>query len=609
MRQPVLHVFYELKETIDNYGNEVYTYNYEADGRVKDVTVKRNGSLSLTTTPQYDTGDNANGVRYYYSGNTDTYTQTRDNCGRVTSESTPLGTVSYDYDGLGRVKSRTAYGKTENYSYMTNKENAGYTTAIVNKQEGADGSGFAYQYDKNGNIVILKKLESGLPEKFTYDELNRLTREDMGMIGWYTFAYGYDERGNNSYKDEYYYTVGELCEEHKRKRYEYVYEGDRLISYDGKSCEYDENGNPLKYFGADLTWTRGRLLECYDDNLFYYNADGIRYKKNSTEYILDGSRIIAEQENWVITKRYFYDGSGIAGMWYDGANYYFHKNLQGDVVAIFNESGEKVASYSYDPWGVVLTASGTMASVNPFRYRGYYYDTETKLYYLNSRYYDPETGRFISPDTFSYLEPETVNGLNLYAYALNNPVMYCDPNGHIVISAIVLGLIFGAAAGAVIGGTVAGVIAYSNSSRGWELFGWTILGIVGGGILGGAIGAGIAAALPTISSFLSSTYILGNFINAAGELVAVSITGAQIVQGVAIATLGAGYLLAKRTGKESSSDKPSWVNRDMVDFDLSPQDNAKNILNNKYGPNNWRKGAGSEFSKIVKWIARKLFFK
>lgn len=156
---------------------------------------------------------------------------------------------------------------------------------------------------------------------------------------------------------------------------------------------------------------------------------------------------------------------------------------------------------------------------------------------------DPEIGRFITIDGVEYIDPETINGLNLYAYALNNPVNYCDPSGHFVISAIIMGFIIGAAVGAVIGGTVAGVTAYNNGSRGWELFGWTTLGIVGGGMLGAAIGAGIAAALPTISSFLSSTFILGNFINAAGELVAVTVTGAQIAAAGLAALAGMGNVL------------------------------------------------------------------
>ena len=98
-----------------------------------------------------------------------------------------------------------------------------------------------------------------------------------------------------------------------------------------------------------------------------------------------------------------------------------------------------MVEYKYDAWGnhAVLDANGAdindashIGNLNPFRYRGYYYDTETGLYYLKSRYYDPETGRFITIDDISYLDPETINGLNLYAYCGNNPVMRIDSKGN-----------------------------------------------------------------------------------------------------------------------------------------------------------------------------------
>jgi RHS repeat-associated protein len=113
---------------------------------------------------------------------------------------------------------------------------------------------------------------------------------------------------------------------------------------------------------------------------------------------------------------------------YDGETaqaYYYQRNLQGDVIAILNGSGSKVAEYSYDAWGncnIVSFANANLASYNPIRYRGYYYDRETGLYYLNARYYSPEWRRFISPDDTSYLDPENVNGLNLYVYCNNDPV-------------------------------------------------------------------------------------------------------------------------------------------------------------------------------------------
>ena len=151
------------------------------------------------------------------------------------------------------------------------------------------------------------------------------------------------------------------------------------------------------------------------------------------------------------------------------------------------------------------------------------------MYYLQTRYYDPSIGQFISPDSPEYLDLETITGLNLYAYCNYNPVMNADPNGHFVISALIAGLIIGAIVGAVIGGTVAGVTAYNNGARGWELAGWIGLGTIGGGIIGGAIGAGIGYIAPAIGTFLGTSFTLGSLTIASGEAVAVSVTGAQIV--------------------------------------------------------------------------------
>ena len=116
---------------------------------------------------------------------------------------------------------------------------------------------------------------------------------------------------------------------------------------------------------------------------------------------------------------------------YGTASYLYRKNLFGDVTEIYNEAGTLVGKYSYTAFGVCtveLDTSG-IATKNPIRYRSYYYDDETELYYLKSRYYDPEVGRFITIDDISYLDPESINGLNLYAYCGNNPVMFIDETG------------------------------------------------------------------------------------------------------------------------------------------------------------------------------------
>ncbi len=149
--------------------------------------------------------------------------------------------------------------------------------------------------------------------------------------------------------------------------------------------------------------------------------------------------------------------------------------------------------------GTIISNTSHIGNLNPFRYRGYYYDTDTKLYYLKTRYYDPEAGRFISQDGVEYLDPDTINGLNLYAYCGNNPVSNVDPNGNFFITFLLVSIGIGAA----VGGTIAGVTAYNNGARGWDLVG----SIAGGAILGGGMGAimaiGGAAGLASIGAGLT----------------------------------------------------------------------------------------------------------
>ena len=125
---------------------------------------------------------------------------------------------------------------------------------------------------------------------------------------------------------------------------------------------------------------------------------------------------------------FLYNGEGLTGLVHNTTLYTYRKNLFGDIIAIY-QGNTKVAEYAYDAYGncTVVFSTGNAGILNPFRYRGYYYDEDMKLYYLQSRYYDPETGRFINADDVSYLDPETIHGLNLYAYCVNNPVKY-KPN-------------------------------------------------------------------------------------------------------------------------------------------------------------------------------------
>ncbi|MGI6745870.1 MAG: RHS repeat-associated core domain-containing protein [Acutalibacteraceae bacterium] len=112
------------------------------------------------------------------------------------------------------------------------------------------------------------------------------------------------------------------------------------------------------------------------------------------------------------------------------------RNVQGDVIGIYDSTGTVVVEYTYDAWGKPNSVTGSLAStigvINPLRYRGYYYDDETGFYYLQSRYYDPEVGRFINADDTDVLTStmDDVTDKNLFAYCDNNPVMRIDEGGY-----------------------------------------------------------------------------------------------------------------------------------------------------------------------------------
>ena len=150
-----------------------------------------------------------------------------------------------------------------------------------------------------------------------------------------------------------------------------------------------------------------------------------------TTYFYSGTTLVS-MDVFGEVLNFTYDAEGKPfSMSYDGGLYYYIINLQGDVVGLYDESGELVVTYTYDAWGDPY-ASGTMANtvgfMNPFRFKCYVYDEDMFLYYLQSRYYDPQTGRFISADAY-LVAGDHINSTNMFAYCLNNPVMYVDPDG------------------------------------------------------------------------------------------------------------------------------------------------------------------------------------
>ncbi|MBO5758109.1 MAG: RHS repeat-associated core domain-containing protein [Clostridia bacterium] len=330
---------------------------------------------------------------------------------------------------------------------------------------------------------------------------------------------------------------------------------DRLTNCGGTSISYNAMGCPTTVNGYTATWTRGKLSKLTKGSIrtgtetynYTYNAFGQRIGINynymagtsSSSAIVMGmltsysqtfkydqsGRLISESKisqyygegSGTEKKVYLYDESGIIGMVYTsetGASttYYFQRNLLGDVIGIYTNGDNKVGGYAYDAWGnctITLNSDGS-AIRNPIRYRGYYYDEDTKLYYLNARYYCPEWRRFISPDDTGYLDPETPNGLNLYAYCNNDPVNYCDPSGCFPVLACILGL----TALVGLGLTIAGVASDNNLLTAIGLTIVAIPALISGGLaafattgaLATVIGIGTMVAGAGTALFASAEY-------------------------------------------------------------------------------------------------------
>ena len=341
------------------------------------------------------------------------------------------------------------------------------------------------EYDSLGNITKYGYVT------YVYDGLGRLIRENNPSIDR-IIVWEYNTGNNPTKRTEYIYTTGSLGNALKTCVLAYNSNWkDQVTSIDGQSVTYDKAGNPNKYHAMTMSWTRGRLLSTCSLNgknvEFTYDGDGRRVKKLCTSgdditehnYTYDGSRIVADDfssfvnYNQVVYKlQYFYNQQGVAGFRLNNDYYFFRKNLFGDIIAIYNSYGARVAKYAYDAYGVgkVMSSGGTVntdkdfiGNINPFRYRGYYYDVETKLYYLQSRYYDPSVGRFINADSLEYLDPTEVGGLNLYAYCGCDPINYYDPTGTFILALTSSAIFFGYLA--LVGVTVTGVLYWESKTH------------------------------------------------------------------------------------------------------------------------------------------------
>jgi len=367
--------------------------------------------------------------------------------------------VSYTYDALGRLATRTATNGTDyltTYTYAAHPTDANRTTPLVKTISQGSGDNqfkYSYTYESRGNILT-ETRNDGATVTYAYDALGQLIQVDdptdpSGGSSGTRWVYDYDLGGNIT--DKRYYARGtDTLMGHTAYSYDTTWK-DKLVQYGTKELSYDAIGNPLNDGTWAYTWRAGRqlgkMVRSSDGTALTYRYDhnGLRTHKIVTEgdtvttwlYTLNGKRVahlkVTTAVNGVTTEtkdlHFYYDAQGRPGIVRVGTSsvYTYVYDLQGDVVGLLDATGAKVVEYHYDAWGRKLYTTGTLAEMlgklNPFRYRGYVYDEETGFYYLRSRYYNPRWGRFVNAD--SYIEFAN----NLYWYCLNNPMLYSDFSG------------------------------------------------------------------------------------------------------------------------------------------------------------------------------------
>ncbi len=425
-----------------------------------------------TNAPVTITQETANGVSY----NHNVYESAYDNVtGKTTEKEAVVGgktigtqTVS---DWFGRNETAVVMTKnpvdtavtdfasiTSNYQYKNVDDNTttNLVSAINNTIAGSGNKtvNHAYEYDSNGRItsILTTSAISGLSGNvsYSYDELGQLVSETNGST---TYEYAYDSKGNITSRKTISNgaVVGTDTFTYGAEAWE-----DRLTGYSNQTITYDSIGNPTSYLGAILTW-RGRELSGYSKGnkqiSYSYDVDGMRYKKTVTQnnevtavydYVYSDGKLIllTHTANGVAnTARFIYDSFGeVRGFILNNTSAYLYlKNGQGDITGIVDENGDVLVTYTYNAWGMVdynLNSMGnmllvaTLSNVNPFTYRGYCYDYDIGMYYLQSRYYDPVICRFINADSTDYLGATgTLLSYNLFAYCENDGVNCVDATG------------------------------------------------------------------------------------------------------------------------------------------------------------------------------------
>ena len=545
-------------------------YIYDSYRRPIDIEIIDNGNISLTENYGYDDYGKVTGKTLNFFGSEHDYYYSYSEDSRhilkaisifddyvihpfIDENARYTGREIFDSNNNLLQKERIIYRQIGEHS--TNMPSSVYYDSFTNGVK-TSTTNTKYKYDASNNITEIRE-DDLLINKYQYDSLNRLIREDNRKLNK-SFFFVYDNNGNLLAKKETTYTLAEKDEILSfNAEVDFLYEGDKLISFDEESIVYDQYNRPTNYRGGTMLWDGNKLVQ-FGNLTFSYDGLGRRISKGLICYLYDSDNKLIGQNYQGNALIFAYDNSGVTGFKYNGNEYIYQKNIQGDVISIVCiDTNQKVASYVYDAWGnhIVLDESENVVTnhshigfINPFRYRSYYFDDETGFYYLKSRYYDPRICRFISMDSLNYLKPEIVNGLNLYAYCGNDPINYSDPTGHFIfsLSALLIGTIVGIAIG------VGASVVSQGITNGWDnINGWQVLL---DGIIGGISGLVAASGIGAIGAALISGGL--GFVGSVGSDIIASNGNVKSINWVKASIMGAaGILLGLISGAGSQNIK------------------------------------------------------
>ena len=412
------------------------------------------------------------------------------------------------------------------------------------------------------HVVSEERISAGgsalTTRTYTTDKLGRVTGIADSKFGNHSYEYDcrgflvkdgdtvyeYDANGNVT-------KIGDTMLEYDSVvKDKLVKVGDKVVTYDASNplVPTSYNGNTYTFEGRRLARIQkgGKVID------YTYNDQGLRTKKTVTEngtsfetqFFYDGTKLIAEISPEHRLDFLYDENDRLYGFVLDKTAMYFYvRDTLENVLGIVDSTGNLVVQYAYNAWGKNLGITGTLATTvgeyNPFRYKGYHFDSDTGMYYCHTRYYVPDWCRWLCADGVIGLDPFGLFDQNLYCYCGNDPVNYFDPTGH---SAILIGLIIGAIFGAAAG---FGLATYKDYKDDGKVFNGSVewYEYVGLTIAGGIIGGGLGAGAGYIASSIGSSFAAGGLsFSSSGAVAMLSSCQTTFVEIAGV--MGAGVLFA-----------------------------------------------------------------